>query len=236
MRNRLLLLSALMGLGTLGGTSPLRAQANDQIDPASLPAREMHQGVTLAVRPLVTEAAYKAQFTEKTPYEAGILALEVFIRNDNDKPIRLTLDTMRLLVERSGQPRQRIELLTAEDVADRVLLETPTNPKLSRLPVGNRIPDRSRDKNWQEFVARMKAAGLPSESSARKQRCTASSSSTLPATTTGSPTPVWIFPTSPSCRVTKRSSFSRWIWRRRCADCRNDTLTSVCPVSITPLK
>ncbi len=152
-----------MGLGTLGGTSPLRAQANDQIDPASLPAREMHQGVTLAVRPLVTEAAYKAQFTGKTPYEAGILALEVFIRNDNDKPIRLTLDTVRLLVERSGQPRQRIELLTAEDVADRVLLETPTNPKLSRLPVGNRIPDRSRDKNWQEFAARMKAAGLPSD-------------------------------------------------------------------------
>jgi hypothetical protein len=163
MRNRLLLLAALMGLGTLGGASPLRAQTNDQIDPASLPARETHQGVTIAVKPLVTEAAYKAQFTEKTPYEAGILALEVFIRNDNDRPIRLTLDTVRLLVERSGQPRQRIELLTAEDVADLVLLETPTNPKLSRLPVGNRIPDRSRDKNWQEYEARMKAAALPSD-------------------------------------------------------------------------
>jgi len=163
MRNRLLLLAAFMGLGILGGASPLPAQTQDQTDPASLPARETHQGVTIAAKPLVTEAAYKEQFTGKTPYEAGILALEVFIRNDNDKPIRLTLETVRLLVERSGQPRQRIELLTAEDVADRVLLQTPTDPRLPRLPIGNRIPDSSRDKNWKEFAARIKAAGPPSD-------------------------------------------------------------------------
>ena len=166
MRARLLVLAAVAGLGTLGGASSLRAQARAQnsIDPASLPARETHQGVTIAVKPLVSEAAYEAQFSGRNPYQAGILALEVFFRNDNDKPIRLKLDTMRLLVERSGQPRQRIEPLSAEEVADRVLLNTPPDPRVPRLPLpGSRTPNTSRDKNWQEFAARMQAAGIPSD-------------------------------------------------------------------------
>jgi hypothetical protein len=157
-----------MGLGTLGGASLLRAQTQAQpraqTDPSSLPARETHQGVTIAVKPLVTEAAYKAQFTGKTPYEAGILALEVFFRNDNDKPIRLKLETMRLLLDRTGQPRQRIEPLSAEEVADRVLLGTPSDPRVPRLPLpGTGRPKSNRDKNWQEFAARMQAAGIPSD-------------------------------------------------------------------------
>jgi hypothetical protein len=122
MRHSLLLFAASVGLATLGMGLPARAQT--AIDPASLPAHDTHQGVTVAVRPLVTEAAYKEQFKGHTPYEAGILALEVFFRNDNDKPIRLTLNTIRLLVERPGQPRQRIEPLSADEVADRVLLKT----------------------------------------------------------------------------------------------------------------
>jgi hypothetical protein len=164
MPNRLLLLAACAGLMTLCGMSFLRGQAQTQTNPASLPAHDAHQGVTVAVRPLVTEAAYKAQFTGKTPYDAGILALEVFFRNDNDKPIRLKLGTMRLLVDRTGQSPQRIDSLTAEDVADRVLLKTPSDPRRPRLPnpVGNRAPT-NRDKNWQEFAGRMRAAGIPSD-------------------------------------------------------------------------
>jgi hypothetical protein len=164
MRNRLLLLAASAGLATLCGTPPLWSQTPTQTDLASLPAHDTHQGVTVAAKPLVTEAAYKAQFTGKTPYESGILALEVFFRNDNDKPIRLKLATMRLLLDRSGQPLQRIEPLTAEEVADRVLLKTPTDLRAPRLPLpGTRRPSSDRDKNWQEFAARTKAAGIPSD-------------------------------------------------------------------------
>jgi hypothetical protein len=160
------MLAVCAGLMTLCGIALLHSQAqvNTQPDPASLPAHETHQGVTVAVRPLVTEAAYKAQFTGKTPYDAGILALEVFFRNDNDKPIRLKLDTMRLLVERPGQQRQRLEPLSAEGVADRVILQKPSDPRASRLPVPvPRIPSSNRNKNWQEFAGRMRAAGIPSD-------------------------------------------------------------------------
>lgn len=158
MLNRLLL-AACLGLGILGAASSACAQ----VDATSLPAHDTHQGVTVAARPLVTEAAYKASFSGHTPYEAGILALEVFFRNDNDKPVRLTLDTMRLLVNLAGQPVQRIEPLAAEDVADRVLLKKAPDPKARRLPPLGRISTSNRDKNWQEFSGRLRAAGIPSD-------------------------------------------------------------------------
>jgi len=161
MPKRLLLLASWLGVAAVCGASQVRPPV---VDPASLPAHETHQGVTVAVKPLVSEASYKAQFSGRTPYEAGILALEVFFRNDNDKPIRLKLDTMRLLLDRPGQSLQRIEPLSNEEVADLVLFKTPSDPRRPRLPIpGTGRPSSNRDKNWQEFAARMQAAGIPSD-------------------------------------------------------------------------
>ena len=160
MQERLLRLALCLGLAAASADRPLGAQS----DPASLPAHESHQGVTIAARPLVKEAAYTSQFGKRSPYEAGILALEVFFRNDNDKPIRLKLDNMRLLVERPGQPLQRIAPLVAEEVADRVILKTPSDPRAPRFPIpGTRRPTSNRDKNWQEFADKMQAAAIQSD-------------------------------------------------------------------------
>jgi hypothetical protein len=160
MPKRLLLLAVWLGLTIFSFGLPLQAQ----VDPAFLPAHDAHQGVTVAARPMLAEAAYKTQFGSRTPYEAGILALEVFFRNDNDRSIRLNLETIRLLVSRPGQPLQRIEPLSPEEVADRVLLNAPSDPRRRRfpVPVGGRTGDSDRDKNWQEFVARLRAAGMKS--------------------------------------------------------------------------
>ena len=159
MPKRLLLLVSWLGVASVCGGWPLRAQ----VDPTSLPARESHQGVTVAAKPMLGEAAYKSQFGGRTPYEAGILALEVFFRNDNDKPVRVNLATMRLLVSRPGESLQRLEPLSAEEVANRVLLQTPSDPRRSRLPLPGRVPNTSRDKNWQELSARLQAAGVNSD-------------------------------------------------------------------------
>jgi hypothetical protein len=159
MPKHLLLLASCLGAAAVCGGSQVRPA----VDPASLPAHDTHQGVTVAVRPLVSEASYKAQFTGHTPYEAGILALEVFFRNDNDKPIRINLSSFRLLVDRPGQSLQKIEPLDAAEVADRVLLKTPSDPRAPRLPLPGKRPTSNRDKNWQEFSARMQAAGIPSD-------------------------------------------------------------------------
>jgi hypothetical protein len=159
MPKRLLLLASWLGVATVCGGWPLRAQ----VDPASLPARESHQGVTVAAKPMLGEAAYKSQFGGRTPYEAGILALEVFFRNDNDKPIRVNLGNMRLLVSRPGESLQRLEPLSAEEVANGVLLQTPSDPRRPRLPLPGRVANTGRDKNWQELSARLQAAAVNSD-------------------------------------------------------------------------
>src|SRR5713101_934362 len=57
-------------------------QAPPQIDPATLPARDVHQGMLIAADPYTDEARSKAKFGKKNPVDSGILALEVYLRND----------------------------------------------------------------------------------------------------------------------------------------------------------
>ncbi len=162
MRIRLLACSLLAaGVGAFGQKTP---PAPAPSDPVSWPARESHQGLTIAARPLLTETSYRERFPGHTPYQAGILALEVVFQNQNDKPIRLNLENIRLLVDRLGQPAQKIEPLSAEEVADRVLLQSPRDLRAPRLPIpGPRRPQSNRDKNWEEFAGRLRAAGMQTD-------------------------------------------------------------------------
>jgi hypothetical protein len=144
--------------------SQARAQVQPNADPASWAARDSHQNVTVAVKALTSEADYKARFTGHTPYEAGIVALDVYIRNDNDKPVRLKLDTIRIFVDRSGQPSQPLDALAPEDVADRVVLKKPSDIRGPRLPVPiGRTPSSNRSKDWQEFAAQIRRSSFPSD-------------------------------------------------------------------------
>src|SRR5262245_37012797 len=69
-----------------------------KVDPAVLPARESHQGLLIAVSADVTAERSKAKFGKRTPYEAGVLGLDVYFRNDNDAPIRINLEEVRLFI------------------------------------------------------------------------------------------------------------------------------------------
>lgn len=154
----------LCGLAALALAGHALAQVQPSADPASWAARDSHQNVTIAVKPLTSEADYKARFTGHTPYEAGIAALDVYIRNDNDKPVRLKLDTIRLFVDRSGQPAQRLDGLAPEEVADRVVLKKPSDVRGQRLPGPlGRIPSSNRSKDWQEFAGQIRRASFPSD-------------------------------------------------------------------------
>src|SRR4029077_9522870 len=95
------------------------------VDPASLPARDSHQGLLIAADPYITANRYREKFGKHTPYEGGIIAIELFLRNDNDLPVRINLKTMQLLIGAPGASRQRLDPLSPEEVADRVL----TKPK-----------------------------------------------------------------------------------------------------------
>ena len=161
MRNPFLPLALGLAAMLFAAAPVARAQTN----PASLPAHDMHQGILVAADPYVTAARYKEKFGKHTPFEAGILALEIYIRNDNDKPIRVNLNTVSLLIAEPGQSRQKLSAISPEEVADRVLLKHEKEPKPQRLPLPlpGGVPRTGRGKEWDDFQAVLSSAAMSSD-------------------------------------------------------------------------
>jgi hypothetical protein len=160
MRNRFLPLT----IGLSAVLFAVCAAGRPQTNPASLPAHDSHQALLVAADPYVSAARYKDKFGKHSPYDAGILALEVYVRNDNDKPIRVNLNTISLLIAEPGQSRQKLAAISPEEVANRVLLK-PKDPKAQRLPLPlpGRLPNTGRGKDWEEFDTLLRSVAMSSD-------------------------------------------------------------------------
>jgi hypothetical protein len=135
-----------------------------QIDPGTLAAHDLHQGLLVAVDAYTSAARYKDKFGKRTPYDSGLLALDVFFRNDGNSPIRVNLGTIRLLIGKPGGTRQKLEPLSSEDVADLVLLKPAKDPATARrFPLPGTGVKPNRDKNWEAFASLVRSAAMTSE-------------------------------------------------------------------------
>jgi hypothetical protein len=135
-----------------------------QVDPGTLAAHDLHQGLLVAVDAYTSAARYKDKFGKRTPYDSGVLALDVFFRNDGNSPIRVNLGTIRLLIGEPGGTRQKLEPLSSEDVADLVLLKPSKDPATARrFPLPGTGVKPSRDKNWEAFASVVRSAAMTSE-------------------------------------------------------------------------
>ncbi|HEX9224430.1 MAG TPA: hypothetical protein VF860_13970 [Candidatus Acidoferrales bacterium] len=141
-------------------------RAVGQKNPASLPARDSHDGLLVAADPWVDAATYKAKFKKKTPMDAGVVAIDVYFRNDSDKLIRIDLDSIRLVYAPPDGDRQKLLPLAAQDAADLILhpgsSKNPSVPR-TRLPLPGRGPKKSRGKDWDELTASLEAAALQTD-------------------------------------------------------------------------
>jgi hypothetical protein len=162
-RIHVLFLFFAVWMGGAAGFSQTSTPARStSADPASLPARDSHQGLLIAADPYTSADRYKEKFAKHSPFEGGIIAIELFLRNDNDSPVRINLKTMQLLVGAPGEARQRLDPLSPEEVADRVLAK-PKDPT-PRLPVPRIGAPRSKhDKNWEEFADAVRSAALATD-------------------------------------------------------------------------
>jgi hypothetical protein len=126
---------------------------------------EAHDGLTISAQPWLDAAKYKEKFPKKSPYSAGIVAIQVVIRNDSDESIKIDNDQIRLLVSLGEDDRQQLPALTAEEVADQVLLKsngkdpTQRRPKIP-LPMGGK--DVGRGKDWNALEGLLQNAAIPS--------------------------------------------------------------------------
>ena len=80
-------------------------------------------------------ARAKEKFGKADPIPAGILPVEIFLRNDSDHPIRIDLNTIQLEVHfRNGQ-HQDIDSLKPSDAAYLIAHpQGPSGPKNGRIP------------------------------------------------------------------------------------------------------
>jgi len=134
------------------------------IDPLALPNQDKHQDLLIAADPYVSADRYdKERFGKKPPYQGGIIAIDVYFRNDNDAPIRLNLSSMRLVVAPPGMERQQLEALSAEEVTDRMILTAHANPTVRRLPLPMPSAKSGKGKAWDEMAATLRSVALSTD-------------------------------------------------------------------------
>ena len=131
-------------------------------DPMSLRTRDSHQDLTIVADPYLRAERYsKDVFGKYSFYDAGIVAIDVFFKNDNDSPIRLNPDTFELVTSVPGQDRQRLGILSPEDVADRTLLTGNSNVRVRRpFPFPNPTNGPGHKKDWVEMTTALRSVAL----------------------------------------------------------------------------
>jgi hypothetical protein len=131
-------------------------------DPMSMRARDSHQDLTIAADPYMREARYsKDVFGKNSFYAAGIIAIDVYFRNDNSLPIRLNPGTIQLVISQPGLDRQRLGALSPEDVADRTLLTANSNIRAHRpFPFPGSGSSSGHSKDWVEMTTTLRSVAL----------------------------------------------------------------------------
>ena len=123
-------------------------------------ALESHEGMTISAQPWTNPAQYKEKFHKKSPYAAGIVALQVTFRNDSDDSLKINLDRIRLNLTLSEEDRQALTSLTSEQAADAILKPATKALARSRFPIPIGGPKVGHDKKWVELEQELRDAGV----------------------------------------------------------------------------
>lgn len=141
------------------GASPAAAQSQ----PLKTAALESHEGLTVSAQPWTDGRQYKEKFSKKTPFAAGVMAIQVAFRNDSDESLKVNLSRIRLTVHLDADNTQELPSLTADEVADAVLKPGSKDPTATRkLPIPVPLPKGNKDKKWTELQQEAQNAGIPS--------------------------------------------------------------------------
>jgi hypothetical protein len=121
---------------------------------------ESHEGMTITAEPWINPALYKAKFPKKSPYAAGIVAVQVAFRNDSDDSMKVNLERIRLNLTLSEEDHQALYPLSPDEAADVITHPSTKNVGIKRLPIPLGGPKTGRDKKWTEVEQSMRDAGV----------------------------------------------------------------------------
>src|ERR1700724_3016833 len=152
-------LAGCLIVAAFGGTQKEGSQ-RASLKTASL---ETHEGLTISAQPWTDAALYKEKFPKKSPFAAGIVAMQVAFRNDSNESMKVSLDRIRLSFQIDQDNRQELQALTPAQVADQVLKPGGKDPSKSRskiqLPVS--VPHSGNGKHWTELEQQAETASVP---------------------------------------------------------------------------
>ena len=142
--------------------SPALAQQNT-LKTASL---DSHEGLTISALPWTDPAKYKEKFPKKSPYAAGVIAVQVSFRNDSDESVRVTLSRIRLTVHLESEESsnvQELPSLTPEELAQAVLKPSTKDPTARRrVPLPVPVPSGGgKDSKVSELQRQAQDASVP---------------------------------------------------------------------------
>jgi hypothetical protein len=134
------------------------------VDPSTLPAHDRHEGLLIAADPYSDSARAKKRFGKDNPVDAGLLPVELFLENETAQPMRIRLETIRLDIALPGEARQKIEAISADEAAVRIVFPAGTpdpEAKPARLPTP--IPLPHHDKNADKVADRLRSLALDAD-------------------------------------------------------------------------
>jgi hypothetical protein len=133
-----LLLCSASGAGAQNNPAATKVQQATP-DPGAALAHDHHDGLTVLADPYTDKARGKEKFGKANPLDAGILPVEIFLRNETNEPIHVDINTIQLEVQLRKGGRQEVDWLPAEDVAGLVAHPggvTPSNrPRIAGIPL-----------------------------------------------------------------------------------------------------
>ncbi len=153
---KLTLILPLLAL-SLMTCEPGAAQQPSSLKTTSL---ESHEGMTITARPWTDTALYKEKFPKKSPFAAGIVAIQVVFRNDSDDSMKVNLERIRLNLTFSEEDHQALYPLTSEEAADIITRPATKNLTAKRLPFPLGGPKVGKDKKWIEVEQSIRDAGV----------------------------------------------------------------------------
>ena len=159
MRKLTLILPFLVA--SLLAAQPRASQQQSSLKTSSL---ESHEGMTITARPWTDPALYKEKFPKKSPFAAGIIAIQVAFRNDSDESMKINLERIRLNVTLSEEDHQSLYPLSPDEAADVIVNPGAKDPTKSRkkFPFPAGAPKVGHDKHWAEVQKSVEEAGVQS--------------------------------------------------------------------------
>jgi len=142
------------------GLTAARPGAAQQPSSLKTNSLESHEGMTITARPWTNPALYKEKFPKKSPYAAGIIAIQVVFRNDSNESMKINLERIRLNVNLSEEDHQALYPLSSEQGADLITRPGAKDPTTKRFPIPLGGPKVGKDKKWTELEQSLRDASV----------------------------------------------------------------------------